>query len=248
MFAGLLTTVIDFDDTVYRNIHTVIPSEDLLDDLSNDASERAYGESLVSRQKEDSDYDSIIDRPFRYGVAITPGDICPGIRSRFSDGTTFGVWYGSLSIVTTIYETVYHWLRFLDDAGIRDGSATPVIADRRVFKVRVAGILIDLQGKELEFPDLVSLSDYGFTQQLGDYLNRAGQKGLLVRSARDAKGTNVAAFSRDILFDPRHHCYMSYMSYMSDGGSVKVSLDTDEPRTWVDMERIREMLYTGMGD
>lgn len=89
MFAKLLTAVIDFDDTVYRNIHTVIPSEDLLDDLSGDPGERAYGEALVSRQREESDYDSLIDRPFRYGVAITPGGICPGINSRFSDGTAF---------------------------------------------------------------------------------------------------------------------------------------------------------------
>ena len=121
-----------------------------------------------------------IDRPFRYGVSITLGGICPGIRSRFSDGTAFGVWYGSLSIVTTIYETVYHWLRFLDDAGIRDGSAGPVIADRRVFKVRVAGILIDLRGKELEFPNLVSTRGYSFTHRLGDHLNRAGQSGLIL--------------------------------------------------------------------
>lgn len=236
MFAKLLTAVIDFDDTVYRNIHTVIPSEDLLDDLSGDPGERAYGEALVSRQREESDYDSLIDRPFRYGVAITPGGICPGINSRFSDGTAFGVWYGSLSIVTTIYETVYHWLRFLDDAGIRDGSAGPVIADRRVFRVRTAGILIDLRGKELEFPDLVSIRGYSFTHRLGDHLYRSGQKGLIVRSARDTKGTNVAAFSRDILFDPRHQ---RYMSYMSDRGNVKISLDADEPRAWVAMNDIR---------
>ena len=29
--------------------------------------------------------------------------------TRFSDGTTYGLWYGSLDVATTVYETAWHW-------------------------------------------------------------------------------------------------------------------------------------------
>ncbi|MHB8108718.1 MAG: RES family NAD+ phosphorylase [Syntrophorhabdaceae bacterium] len=239
MFRDLLTNIIDFDDNAYRNIPTIIPSEDLLDDLSENPAVRAHGESLVSQLREDSDYSSIIDRPFRYGRLVDQ-NICRGMTTRFSDGARFGVWYGSLSLITTIYETAYHWRkRLLDDAGILETYEDPVISDRRIFKLRVAGILIDLRGKETKFPDLVSPGDYRFCQQVGDYLHQASQKGLLVRSARDIGGTNIAAFSPDILFDPRHQLYASYMS---DKGRLRISLDTDEPKDWVSLEKIAELL------
>jgi hypothetical protein len=239
VFPNLLTTVVDFDDYAYRNISTVLPSEDLLDDLSDDPADRTYGEALVSRSRDDPDYDSIIDRPFRYGQTIEPR-MCPGMRTRFSDGTRFGAWYGSLSILTTVYETLYHRQRFLDDARIQSLPGAPVISHRRVFRLRVTGILIDLRGKEYDFPELVSGTDYRFCHRVGDYLYQSGQKGFLVRSARDAKGTNVVAFSPSVLFDPRHQLYILYSF---DGNGIHVSLDTEEPRKWVAMEDIRSLFH-----
>ena len=50
VFADLIDTVVDFKADVFRNISTVITSEDLLDDLSDEPEERAYGESIVSEQ------------------------------------------------------------------------------------------------------------------------------------------------------------------------------------------------------
>ncbi len=241
MFSGLLTTVIDFEGHAYRNIHTVIPSEDLLDDLSVKPSDRAYGEALVLEQREDNEHEAVIDRPFQYGVAISPGKNSRGTASRFSDGSHFGVWYGSLSVATTVFETVYHWLRMMEDAGLPGKYKGPITTHRRVFKLTARGILIDLRGKETEYPDLISDRDYRFTHQLGDYLHSAGQKGLLVRSARDTEGINVAAFSSDILFDPRHSCYMEYEL---DGKRLAVTTDTEEPRRWAAFPEIRQLFLS----
>jgi len=233
LFANLITAAVDFNESVFRNIATVVPSEDLLDDLSDDAGARAYGEALVTRQRQDDDqYASVIGRPFTYGVSMAPDTVCSGMGSRFSDGTRFGVWYGSLAIITTVYETIFHWTRFLTDAGM---DTETVIAERRVFKVRASGILIDLRGKEKKFPDLVS-DRYDFTHRLGDYLHREGQRGLLVQSARDAGGTNIAAFTPDILSDPRHQLYVSYML---ENGAVRLSLDTYRGKKWLDIDYIK---------
>lgn len=234
MFTNLITAAVDFNESVFRNIAAVVPSEDLLDDLSNDPAARAYGEALVTRQRQDDDqYTPVIGRPFTYGVSMAPDTVCSGMKSRFSDGTRFGVWYGSLAILTTIHETVFHWTRFLADAGM---GTEPAITDRRVFKVSVSGILVDLRGKEEEFPALVS-DDYDFTHRLGDYLHRAGQRGLLVQSARDTAGTNMAAFTPDILSDPRHQLYLSYML---ENGTVGISLDTYPARKWLSIDYIRQ--------
>jgi len=233
VFADLITAAVDFNESVFRNIATVITSEDLLDDLSEDPGVRAYGEALVAQQRQGDDhYAHVIGRPFTYGVSMAPDAVCSAIRSRFSDGTKFGVWYGSLAIITTVYETIFHWVRFLTDAGMETETA---IAERRVFKVRASGILVDLRGKEKEFPDLVSVH-YDLTHRLGDYLYRAGQKGLLVRSARDADGTNIATFTPDILSDPRHQLYMAYMLR---NGVLRISLDTYPAGKWFSLDSIK---------
>jgi len=234
VFTKLITTAVDFNEPVFRNIATIISSEDLLDDLSDDPAARVYGEALVTRQRQgDDQYASVIGKPFTYGVSLAPVTVCPGMGSRFSDGSRFGVWYGSLAILTTIHETIFHWMRFLADAGTQTGC---VIAERRVFKVSVSGILVDLRGKEKEFRTLVS-DDYDFTHRLGYYLHKAGQSGLLVQSARDTAGTNMAAFTPDILSDPRHQLYLSYML---ENSTVGISLDTYPARKWLSMDYIEQ--------
>lgn len=160
MFSELIDTVIDFNDTTFRNIPSIIVSEDLLDDLSDDPEERAFGEALVTGGKPLDYLSPIIMRPFRYGTSL---DAAASARlpTRFSDGSRFGVWYGSLDILTTLYETVYHWKRRLAD--MLTAIDEEVVSERRVFKVLATGIIIDLRGKHLAFPGLIAPDDYTFT-------------------------------------------------------------------------------------
>jgi hypothetical protein len=243
VYTNLIDKIVNFKDYAFRNVATIITSEDLLDDLSDNPEAREYGEALVAQQGQANAYYSpIIERPFAYGVAVSPGLVFSGIKTRFSDGARYGVWYGSLDVITTIYETVFHWVRFLSDSGF--DNSQPVITERRVFKVLIAGILVDLIGKEADFPGLIAVDTYDFTHRLGNYLYDMGQKGLLVQSARNADGTNLASFTPDILSDPRHHLYVSYMR--SEGRtSIAFGTAPEDRTTWSSIDAVKErgMVY-----
>jgi hypothetical protein len=52
--------------------------------------------------------------------------------------------------------------------------------------------------------------DYGFTQQIGERLQREGHPRLIAPSARHLGGINLVALSPKILSDPRYFCYLAY--------------------------------------
>ena len=61
---------------------------------------------IIHRPFEDAEWFNAIVWPFKHWRA-----------SRFSGGT-YGVWYGSDMVETTVYESAYHWYRrLLADAG-----------------------------------------------------------------------------------------------------------------------------------
>ena len=221
---GLLDRLVDFDDRLFRNIATCAPSQHLLDDLSNDPVDWAIGEQAAG-QEQPQELLPLLSRPFSYGVGIAPGGGTP--ISRFSDGSQYGVWYGSLKLEITIYETVYHWLSFLRDAKL-DYSGE-VIADRRIFTARGRGLLVDLRGKEKRYPGLVHASSYVFTHAVGSFLREQHQAGLLVKSAR-GEGFNAGVFSPKFLSDPRHECYVFYRW---QSGSREVRVDRPMGIRWM---------------
>ncbi|MGO9015399.1 MAG: RES family NAD+ phosphorylase [Dissulfurispiraceae bacterium] len=224
MFDEIVAKVAHFDNDTFRNIPTIIKSENLLDDLSANAMDMAYGEDLVS-EPEVENLSPIITRPFQYGVSLGEARQL----TRFSDGSRFGVWYGSTTVLTTIHETVYSWLRRF--AAIKNGLDTyvEVVAHRRIFKVHVKGMLIDILGKEKKYPALVDKTDYSFTHALGSYLHDQGVNGLIFRSARDPEGVNIGAFKQSILSDVRHH---SYLRYRWKPGGHRVVVEKRPGRTW----------------
>lgn len=226
MFKGLIDKVVDFNDDCFRNVATIMPSQDLLDDLSDNARERAFGETLVADKKEEDFYSPIIMRPFSYGTAL--GDASyTGIPTRFSDSKRFGVWYGSLDLITTIYETAYHFRKRLADMLMP--IEEEVVSDRRVFRMHVGGILVDLRGKYRKFPQLLNEIDYTFPQSVGAYLYDNGQTGILVESARYREGVNIAAFKPDVLSSPRHH---SDLTYRWRPGDSSIRIEKTRGRTW----------------
>jgi hypothetical protein len=223
-FHGLIDTIVDFRDEAFRNIPSIRLSEDLLDDLSSDPAERVFGEALVGEQRsQDGPAHPIIARPFTYGIP-SGGAVYP---TRFSDGTRYGVWYGSLDLLTTVYETACHAQKRVQD--MLTTLENEIISERRVFQVHVEGILVDLRGKHRKFPGLVDTRDYTFTQTVGAHLHDNGQNGLLVSSARYQPGTNIAAFRAGILSNPRHH---SYLTYRWTPGQTRVRVEKTPGRTW----------------
>jgi hypothetical protein len=201
----LIREVVPFDGDLVRNIKGLRVSQDLFDDLARDAADRDVAIAAESATRLPSPA-PLISRPFDYGSVITYPFVPHNWQAtRYSDGLAYGVWYGALELDTTVYETAYHWHRFvMDSFGALDRA---IAGERRVFAVRCNAILIDLRAAAE--PRLTDRRDYAFTWQLGRYLWERSQSGLLARSAR-AAGTSAAVFRAEVLSDVRDLCYLTY--------------------------------------
>ena len=207
MFGELCSANADFHDDLVRNIKTIRESQDLFDDLSSDARDRAVAIAAEAEERVPTAA-AAITRPFDYGTVISYSfDPSNWQATRFSDARRFGVWYGSPEVETTVYETVFHWHRFLTDSYATEDRV--IAGERRVFDVRCDALLIDLRGREATFPDLVNRKSYAFTHSLGNYLADQGANGLLVRAAR-CDGINGAIFRRDRLSNVREKMLLTY--------------------------------------
>lgn len=154
LFAQL--ALADIHKDVARNIVSLLQSQDLFDDLTADPAEWLLAQKVEDEIKPPP-YRSrtpIIDRPFEdaewFNAIIWPFKHWQD--SRFSDGT-YGVWYGSDSVETTVYESAYHWYRgLLSDAGF---ERMAVVAERKVYSVACNAALLDFRKAADEHPDLL---------------------------------------------------------------------------------------------
>jgi len=169
--ADLFSANVDFHDDLVRNIPGARKSQNLFDDLSSDPADWDVAIAAESAQRIPTAA-ALITRPFDYGSVISyTFDSSHWQTTRFSDGSLYGVWYGSPAVETTVYETAWHWYRFvLDSFAVEDRE---IVTERRVFDVRCEALLIDLRGKETAYPDLTSRTSYAFTHRVGTLRARA---------------------------------------------------------------------------
>ena len=223
MFETLVRQVADYRGDLLRNIKGIRVSQDLFDDLARPGDELRADLDVAIAAESATRIPSpapLITRPFDYGTVITyPFANFNGQQTRFSDGLLYGVWYGSLELETTVYETAYHRHRFLRDSF--PALDREIRGERRVFQVRCDAILIDLRGKEDAEPRLVDRTSYAYTQPLGAYLQAQGTNGLLIKSARCA-GVNAPIFRPEVLSQVRDLCHLTYlMNPTRDTASVE---------------------------
>lgn len=190
-----------------RNIPGARESQNLFDDLSSDPVDWDVAIAVEGDQRIPTPA-ALITRPFDYGSAISyTFDSSHWQATRFSDGSMYGVWNGSPAIETTVYETAWHWYRFVLDSF--PGEDREIVTERRVFHVRCEPLLLDLRGKAAAHPDLTSRTSYALTQRLGLYVHEQDLNGLLVHSAR-CNSTNAAIFKHERLSNVRHGTYLTY--------------------------------------
>ena len=183
------------------------PSQSLFDDLSPDPADWAIAIAAEGAERIPTAA-ALISRPFDYGTVISYSfDSAHWQATRYSDGTAYGVWYGSLDVETTVHETAWHWYRFVTDS--YPAEDREIRTERRVFDVRCDALLIDLRGKETVYPDLVSRESYAFTHQVGRYAYEQGLNGLLAPSAR-RDGVNAAIFKQERLSNVRDRKFLTY--------------------------------------
>jgi RES domain len=205
--ADLVSTNVDFHGDLVRNIPGIRESQQLFEDLSSDPDDWDVAIAAEAAARIPTDAPTIT-RPFDYGSVISyTFDASHWQATRFSDGTEYGVWYGSLAMDTTVYETAWHWYRFVRDSFADEDRI--VVSERRVFDVRCDALLIDLRGKERAYPALTSRTSYAYTQRLGRYIHEQDQNGLLVQSAR-CDGINACVFKAQRLSNVRHRAYLTY--------------------------------------
>jgi hypothetical protein len=201
--------VADVHQCLFRNIVSLRESEDLFDDLSDDEADQQIALSfemntkpswyvsnnpIIDRPFEESTWNDAVEYPFREWA-----------QSRFSDGT-YGVWYGSDNLETTLHETVFHWTKFLDDSDFLDES---VSIQRKVYTVQCDAALLDFRPHVDEHPALIHSTDYSFSHQIGSRIKREGHPGLVTISAR-CEGENFAIFNASVLSNPHQECYLTY--------------------------------------
>ncbi len=219
VFDGL--TVADYHGDSHRNIVSLRETQDLYDDLSDApaawqaaidlemaAKPHTYvsAQPIIDRPFEEATYNEAIDYPFKHWA-----------RTRYSDGT-YGVWYGTESLATSVFETVYHWRRgLLQDAGWQDIEGIAV--ERKVYHVRCDAALLDFRPKVEALPALIDPNTYHLTHQVGARIHHDGHPGLLSRSAR-CDGDIFAIFNRQVLSTPRTLCFLTYR--IEAGGQVVI--------------------------
>lgn len=220
------------DTDTYRNIVSLRESANLFDELSDDPFDLAVAIQAELETKKDihPSTPAPIYKGFAYNMAIAyPFLTEPFLDTRFGDGS-YGVWYGSMELITTIYETCYHIYRAI--VSVED-HPNIVKQERAVYTVHCDGILIDLSGKVDDHPDLVS-NNYGFYHLLGKKLQKEGHPGILYASAR-ADGLNLAVFNPGILSNPQDNCFLTYI------------ISTREKLIRVEREVTKELLTIDVG-
>lgn len=226
LFSSL--SLVDIHEDLTRNIVSLRVSENIFDDLSEDK------ESWESAQQLEMDtkphlFESnqpVIYRPFEeaeWNTAI--GYLFQNSsQSRFSDGS-FGVWYGSDSLETTVYETVHHWRNgLLADAGFTQSG---IVIERKIYLVQCDSALIDLRPSIEKHPEILHPVDFTATHAIGGKIHREGHPGLVTKSAR-CNGEVYGIFTPNVLSNPRHTCYLTYTT-TANGVEVKRNLGA----TWL---------------
>lgn len=219
----------DIHHDVARNIVSLRESQDLFDDLTDDPAEWLLAQKVEDEVKPPpySSRKPIIDRPFEDAQWFNAIDwpFKHWQTSRFSDGS-FGVWYGSEAVETTVYESAYHWYRgLLSDAGFEQMA---VIAERKVYWVACNAALLDFRQVAAAQPDLLHPSDYTLCQTVGSRIHREGHPGLLTQSVRRPAGENLAIFNPAVLSNPRHNCQLTYR--LEDG---QIVVEKQPGATWI---------------
>jgi len=188
----------DFNDRVFHNVQGIAPGFDEFDDLSDDPRAQACAHRMSQASEMGYRFDELqyhaIDFIFKK-ESWQP--------TRFGNGS-YPVWYGSLDLDTSFYETSYHWRKTFLEApqDFSQPGDQPIATLRTVFTVNCQAALIDLRKKAEEGKELLDPSRYSSAQQVGSRVHREGYPGLVTKSARWVPGENVAVFRKEILTAP----------------------------------------------
>jgi hypothetical protein len=224
--ADLFDTARHYAGDAYRNIVGLRKSRNLFARIGDDEADMAaaIAAEQAARPRRQQ---PLLNRPFEpwYGVIGFPFVTHHWGQSRYSDGS-FGVWYGSRDLETTVHETVHHFRVELAGHGW-DRHERAIVRERRIARAHVDALVFDLCAKARAYPALIDGHDYSFTQAIGHSIHTGRHPGLLAPSARHASGVNVDIFDPAYLSNPRDVCYLTYRH--ESNGQIMVEREPGEP-------------------
>ena len=134
-------------------------------------------------------------------------------------GESFGVYYAARDEVTAIAEVKHHRTVFLDAM-----RAAAQDLDFEVLKAPVKGTrFFDLRGRQKDFPDVYSPTDYSASQKLGAELRQRDGDGIAYDSVRREGGECVAVFRPRCVGPARS---TRQLIFRWDGAAISAVLET----------------------
>ena len=218
--------ITEFNQRVFRNIQGTPDGVDEFDDLTQSKSARAYAHRAIANTPRSFTSDELnyhaIDYVFNQSTWLS---------SRFCNGS-YPVWYGSVDLNTSFYETSFHWRKIFIEApqGFNQAAGKSMMANRRVFTVACHAALIDLRNKVSQHEELIhpDTTRYSITQAVGERLYQQGHPGLVTKSARHLDGDNIVIFRRNILAEPQYYQDYAYEYNFQHANTRVKNLQTNE--------------------
>lgn len=199
----------------WEQVHRLVPSHfppiDLFENVSNpeDLALIFAIESLTNdRLKEETGDLTLVPLEDRVsGVGSTPlmaafTHISPKKPTRFTDNTSYGVYYGARELDTAFSETMHHREKFLSATNEPDTDVT-----MRDYINKIALELHDITGDSYQ---VLQQESYALPQFFAKKLRSAGSNGLLYNSVRNSGGLCVAIFKPKALTIPIQGSHYTY--------------------------------------
>lgn len=234
-------TPIRYEGTVYRNIYTCSPTQDLLDDVC-DKEDFQVVDTLVQATSEIDHQAPQVERPFQYGK-IEDDEIFAVFKKenwrsgRFGDGQDYGVWYGAEEELTSIYEASWVAYRFGKDNVLNKGEV--YTTDRAMYEVKVAtDRAMDLTPEKDFFDLLIHPTDYSFCQSLGRRLVNEKFEMLRTSSARRVGGVCAPLFSPAPIQEWKFIYYLRI--YLNPDGVIAVNSSKDEMNFSLNVKTLKD--------
>ncbi|MDP1603206.1 MAG: RES family NAD+ phosphorylase [Legionella sp.] len=133
-------------------------------------------------------------------------------ESRFSDGTSYGIYYAADSIQTAIAETKFHRERFLQAS-----NEPPCVSQMREYTAFTNKSLVDLSGNGYESYLNPDVDSYKNSQAFGREIKSQNEWGLIYPSVRNVNATCIAVFRPPALTIP---VQAGHYDYIWDGNVI----------------------------
>jgi hypothetical protein len=137
-----------------------------------------------------------------------------GTASRFTDGKTYGVYYGARDLKTAIKETVYHRELFLQQTSEPDTELT-----MRCYANKVALEMHDIRGEKYLH---LHTEDYAPSQYFAAMMRANDSNGLIYNSVRHPGGQCIGAFKPTALTIPVQAGHYKYQWHARENKIINV--------------------------